>query len=86
MTQLNKRLSPTLALVIAIAVAFAGVVLVGMAVKVTADFDLPDVARAQTIIGLVIILGLAGLSWFEAYRFGRFFKRERILRQQIFKS
>jgi len=84
--RLSNRISPSFALIIGIVAAFAGIVLVGMAVKVTDDFNLPNVARAQTIAGLVVIFGLAALSWFEAYRFVRFFRLAKSASQQTSKS
>jgi uncharacterized membrane protein len=74
MMQRSNRISRTFALVIGIFAALAGVIFIGMAIKVSDDLNLSDVPRSQTVIGIIVILALAALSWFEAYRFIRFFR------------
>jgi hypothetical protein len=74
MMQQSRGILHKFALVIAIFAGLAGFIFSGMAARVSDDFNLTDVPRLQTVIGMIVILGLAALSWFEAYRFIRFFR------------
>jgi hypothetical protein len=45
-------------------------------VLIVEDFSRPDVSKGENTVGLIIVLLLAGVSLFEAYRFLSFFAKK----------
>jgi hypothetical protein len=62
-------------LFVALLAALAGIVFLGEAMLLVGDFRLQGVPKLPTAIGEFVVLSLAGLSWFEAYRFLKYFLR-----------
>ena len=74
-------------LLFAVLAALAGVVLLGASFNLVDDLRrFGDELRTQTIVGLVVVLGLAAFCFFEAYRFYRFFQFPRIRQRYYAKS
>jgi len=69
---------PVFSLIVSVLAFFAGCVLIYASMRLASDFGLPQVSRTQTYIGMVVVVGLAGLCFFEAYRFGAFWISPRI--------
>jgi hypothetical protein len=53
--------------------AFAGIVFLGAASLLVGELRNPDIPKFPSAIGEFVVLSLAGLSWFEAYRFLKYF-------------
>ena len=53
--------------------AFAGIVFLGAASLLIGDLRNPGIPKLPSAIAEFVVLSLAGLSWFEAYRFLKYF-------------
>ncbi len=71
------------ALVIGLVMVLAFLLFVRGVVLIIDDYSRPEVSKGENTVGLVIVLLLAGVSLFEAYRFLSFFNKERRARRSL---
>jgi hypothetical protein len=71
------KIKRRIALVIGVVMAFAFFIFARGVILIAEDFKRPDISRGENTVGLIIVLTLAGLALFSAYRFLSFFVRNR---------
>ncbi len=56
----------------------SGMIFVRGVFLLSADVSRPDVDRTETLIGVLVVVLLAAVCFFEAYRFLSYFRRTRL--------
>jgi hypothetical protein len=70
------KIKRRIALAVGVVMAFAFFIFARGVILIAEDFKRPDVPRGENTVGLIIVLILAGLSLFSAYRFLSFFAKK----------